>query len=750
MTSPPPARTSRLTAERLLELGPVLVVVAATILCAWIFSHVFAGEINGDDNTFHLAEAARLRDCLIHHDWDFWNPNANLGYASGYYYQLIPQLVPALGSAVLGGSILFWFQLGVFVPLVLIPAATYRAMRVLGATPWQSAAAAVLTPLIVSTSKWGFGADGTFVVGLYTQTWASVAFPLALAYGARWIDERRGLGAAAFWGIFVGLCHPFAGVAVGVALAAGEVGRAVIRGGRALAASKIGRAVKRGLHTVSEVVAASMIGRAVGRGLRAFGLTAPAAEVTLPAPDDDGPRPLGAFGRLCLLGALLLAGSASAWLPVLVDYVGFGGFPHRVGGEDGLGFAGLLHYVSRGDLLDAHRIPVVTYALPVIAVMVRAKWLPRLWSGAIAFALFLAVGPHLKTQDDLFPAIRFLGWLQVVLGMIAGAGAVALVREGWRAAGGHRYEIALRGVLGAAAGAAAGVVIAFGAGAQHGRIAVASDFTGVYRAELGRVIDAMADADQGRKQALAGATSHFANQLPYVYARRDAMLQMGGAGLQASPNYVYLWEQQDAARSAWIYDAPLVLYKIDQATKIKGGEVVMKTPHYGLKKFPAPGLVSPVQVVGTLPPGRKAARARARVWLHSERPMKNQVLAYDGSGGEGPAPQGIVIAYSRQPSPGDEPDITAEVEASAPTTFEVLESWHPRWHAFVDGKPAAVRRVTPDVLAVDVGPGRHHLAFRFDRPWWAWALWLLWPGAALLGWAITRYWITARTPAAPA
>jgi hypothetical protein len=720
----PPTRTSRLTAERLLELGPVLVVIAATILCAWIFSHVFAGEINGDDNTFHLAEAARLRDCLIHHDWDFWNPNANLGYASGYYYQLVPQLVPALGSAVLGGSILFWFQLGVFLPLVLTPAAAYRAMRVLGATPWESAASAVLIPLVISTSKWGFGADGNFTVGLYTQTWAMAAFPLALAHGARWIDEGRGLGAATAWGLFVGLCHPVAGVAVGVALAAGEIGRVGMRTGRA--------------------------------ALHGLGVLAPPSDQPIPpAAAITRARSLRPFPRLFVLGALLLVGSASAWLPVLADYVGFGGFPHRVAGEDGLGFAGLVHFVGSGHLLDAHRIPIVTYALPVIAVMVRAKWLPRMWSAAIAYALFLALGPHLRTQDDLFPAIRFLGSLQVVLGMIAGAGAVALVTEGWRAAGGHRFELHLRGAIGAVAGAAAGVVIAFGAGSQHGRVAVASDFTGVHRAELGRVIDAMADLDQGRKQALAGATSHYANQLPYVYARRDAMLQMGGAGLQASPNYVYLWEQQDAARSAWIYDAPLALYGLDQATKIKGGEVVMKTPHYGLKQFPAPGLVSPVQVVGTLPPGRKAARARARVWLHGERPMNNQVLAYDGFGGEGPAPQGIVIAYSRQPSPGDEPDITAEVEASAPTTFEVHESWHPRWHAFVDGKPAAVRRVTPDVLAVDVGPGRHHLAFRFDRPWWAWALWFLWPGAVLLGWAFGRYLgrarrATAPTPAAPA
>jgi hypothetical protein len=49
-----------------------------------------------------------------------------------------------------------------------------------------------------------------------------------------------------------------------------------------------------------------------------------------------------------------------------------------------------------------------------------------------------------------------------------------------------------------------------------------------------------------------------------------------------------------------------------------------------------------------------------------------------------------------------------------------------------------VRRVTPDFSAVDVSPGHHVIALRFERPWWAQAAWLAWPLVPLLAWITTR------------
>jgi hypothetical protein len=46
--------------------------------------------------------------------------------------------------------------------------------------------------------------------------------------------------------------------------------------------------------------------------------------------------------------------------------------------------------------------------------------------------------------------------------------------------------------------------------------------------------------------------------------------------------------------------------------------------------------------------------------------------------------------------------------------------------------------VTPDFPAVDVPPGKHTLAMRFERPWWAHAAWLVWPLTALGAWFVLR------------
>jgi hypothetical protein len=199
--------------------GALPALALITLAMVAIYGHIFAGEVAGDDLTFHMAESARIADCLRVGDFDFWNPSANAGFASAYYYQVVPQLVSAIPAAVFGHHI-FFFQLSVFLPLVLAPAAAYRGMRVLGATPWQSAIAALAVGFTNGESRWGTGNAGTFNVGLYTQTWALAAFPIALGHAARWATEARGLAPAIAWGAFVTLCHPFAGVALGVALVA--------------------------------------------------------------------------------------------------------------------------------------------------------------------------------------------------------------------------------------------------------------------------------------------------------------------------------------------------------------------------------------------------------------------------------------------------------------------------------------------------------------------------------------------------
>ncbi|MEZ4361779.1 MAG: hypothetical protein R3B48_16440 [Kofleriaceae bacterium] len=711
-TAPPWKRVARALAR------PPVALAALTLLLAVCYASLFRGEPNGDDLTFHLAEIRRLADCFRAWDFDLWNISANAGYASAYYYQVIPLAVPAALAALTHTDVLFWFQLCIFLPLVLVPLAAYRGMRLLHATPWASVSAGAAVAFAISSSKWGHGADGTFTVGLYTQTWAFAAFPLALGYGVRWALHGASLGAAIAWGAFVGMCHPFAGVALGVALVAG------------LGADGLVRAV------------AAVLGRRAPRAPRwwaALQVRSRPHEERRTSPGRFGPQ----FGRLTVLGLALLIASAATWLPVLVDYDGFGGFPHRVAGEDGPGFLKLMRWYARGGILDSRKLQALTWSLPVVLVFARARYLRWLWGAAFAYAFLLSIGPHLKTQDDLLPAVRFLGSLQITLALGIGAGLLAV--GAWL----HQVLAPLGAGLarGAVAALAAGMiasVVGWGAWVQGHRIHVAGENRRTHRDEMAQVIEALRSAPPGRKQALAGATNHWWNLLPFVYAERPALLQMGGGGLQSSPNYDFLWMDRDPMRNAWLFDAPYIVFERAKAKSMPEGPMVVRTKRYEVRRLPAPGLVSPVQVTGTLPPGRKAAHRAALTWLTSGKARRDELLAYDGHGGAGPAPSAVVRSTERRYSSGDSPDLVAEVDVTTPSTLVFRESWHPRWTGLIDGREVPVRRLTPDFPALDVPAGVHTIALRFDRPWWALAAWLLWPVMIALGWAVSR-----RTRASP-
>ncbi|HVV84528.1 MAG TPA: hypothetical protein VHE35_15775, partial [Kofleriaceae bacterium] len=595
-------------AEPWLELAPVILIAIATVLLAVVYTPVFRGELAGDDNTFHFAEVARIARALRAGDTDWWNPSANGGFATGYYYQLVPAAVPGIFAAIFGHP-LFWFQLGAFVPLVLVPLAAYRGLRVMEASPWPAAIGAIALAFCSSPSKWGGGVNGVFLVGLYTQAWALCAFPLAFGHGCRWLSTGRGLAPAAGWGLFVGLCHPVAGVALGGALAAAALPMIV-----------------------------------QGRPRR--------------APPS----------RLVGLGALLLVGSAAAWLPVLVDYAGFGGFPARVKGEDGPGFSLLFSWLADGYLFDAWRGPmlslVVMAAIPaafVVGARFRRPYLMWLSIATVAFGFVLGVGRSLKTQDDLFPAIRVLGTLQITAALLAGALVVELLQWVLRTAERRWFEAAA--ITAAVAGTVALVaLVAPVLGPMRARVRVADDFPAIHRRELDELRGAMRALAPGRVQ-VRGVENHWYMMLPYVYDDRPALAAFGGAALQSSPNFVYLQAGPDATSAAWVYDAPLVLTTPERGPGV-GGELLWRTAHYELRRLPAPGLVSPVQVTGVLPAGKKAMRAAVKKWQTSADALADRLLAHAGSGGAGPPPDGDVTAWWRDGSA-----IEADVVARAPPTF---------------------------------------------------------------------------------
>jgi hypothetical protein len=786
--------------------GAPYAVAFLTVLVGICFMRIFRGELAGDDLSFHFAESARLADCIRHGDWDFWNPSGNAGFASAYYYQVVPQLTSAIPTALFGHH-LFWFQFSVWLPMVIAPVCAYRGMRLMGASPWQAFASAFCINFAISASRWGFGAEGSFNVGLYTQTWALAIFPLAYGHAIRWAREGKGLAPATVWSALVGLCHPFAVIGLGLALLVSWmyqfIGYLLVFVLPDITSPRMRRFSRIGVV----IFALETIGRGMAGQAR-----------------DDEKRQFGKeFVRLAMFAVLLGITQLPTLLPLVIDWQGFGGFPHRVNDEVGPGFTMLGKWAVKGDLLDYYRAKqvgaILTLLLPVALIFGRGKFLRWLWLPGVLFAVLLGMGPHIgkTTPDDLFPAVRFLGAMQVCFALAIGVGIYSIAtwlwntEEGTRRARWVRIGILMLGIvvdvviiISIALGKSDAIVITimqrvfFGAiestfvarlicmlpfivavffvgraeeamrpryglrtgvativavlavlvavpGISYQTTRVRSLVDAAYRKDMFAMNAAVAKLPQGRRQVGPGADNHWWNLLAYVYHRTPALLQMGGGGLQASPNYDYLYSVRDYPKLAWVYDTPYFVFDHDKNANPGVGakfEQVATSSHYQTLRLPAPGLVSPIEITGILPGGPTKAGSPARqaaiAWLKSGLPLQNKHLVYSGYGEKTLPPQATVSRSWRQDSPGDQADIVANVEVKAPTTFVIRESWHPRWHGYIDGKEVRVRRVTPDFPAVDAPAGAKQIELRFERPWWAQLAWLAWPGAALLGFLLER------------
>ena len=302
-----------------------------------------------------------------------------------------------------------------------------------------------------------------------------------------------------------------------------------------------------------------------------------------------------------------------------------------------------------------------------------------------------------------------------------------------------RSEYAIRTTYSALA-AAALVFAIYGHGdALRSRIHVLPEYDRNHPAELTDIINHFEELPPGRKQAGAGAENHWWNQLPYVYAgsavaaphgrRRPA----GVAELRLPVEHDQAVREARVALRRAVPRVPDVERVADAARQGGLRHRALRDPAHPRRRARRADRDHrhrcPTARHG---PTRRCARPPSR-GSSRRSPEHDRFLAYPGSGPANPTPgDGRVNRSWRQDSSGDSADIVGEVFQTTPTTYVFRESWHPRWHAYVDGIEKPIRRVTPDFPAVDItSPGKHVIALRFERPFWAWACWLFWPGLTL-------------------
>ncbi|MBC7237550.1 MAG: YfhO family protein, partial [Chloroflexi bacterium] len=93
--------------------------------------------------------------------------------------------------------------------------------------------------------------------------------------------------------------------------------------------------------------------------------------------------------------------------------------------------------------------------------------------------------------------------------------------------------------------------------------------------------------------------------------------------------------------------------------------------------------------------------------------LQERLITVDGLAGlpEMPRPQ---VSFWLERSRYD--SIYLQVESGEGGVLTIAESWYPHWRVYVDGHPQPLLRVNWALLGVRIGPGRHQISFRFQRP----------------------------------
>ena len=156
-----------------------------------------------NDNVLHYTLAARVVEAVDRGEspLDFWVSEWTLGYPVPRTYQPLGHLVVAslylaLGRVVPLTEVFLWIR---FLLVCLLPLTAYATARLLMLGRAAALAAALLSPLTVTSGLYGleYGSYLWRGSGLYAQAWAMHGLLLTLGFAYRAVRSGRGLVPAA-------------------------------------------------------------------------------------------------------------------------------------------------------------------------------------------------------------------------------------------------------------------------------------------------------------------------------------------------------------------------------------------------------------------------------------------------------------------------------------------------------------------------------------------------------------------------
>jgi hypothetical protein len=639
-----------------------------------------------NDSTFHfnMVRWAHLEIGRGHVPLDGWFPYLSLGSSQFHHYQSLAHLLTGYVSMVTGSSVAFFWAL--YLLLALWPISVYVGFRLMGWDRWTAAASALISPVLVSASGYGFEHS--------SYTW-------------------RGLGVwAQLWGMWL------------LPLAWGLSWRA-IRAKRSLALGALGVALVIATHFLTGYMALLSIGVWI-----------------LAAPREIW-RNLSR-GLLVGVGALL----AAAWVlvPLLVDarWAGLTQFNRGTIFADSYGAPTILGWLASGRVYDDGRLPVVSLLVLVGVVVCTRRfrhdekaraalgvWVLSLvmWFGRATWGATVQVLPG--SDDVQFQ--RFVSGVHLAGILLAGIGAAWLGRRLFDLA---RARVpALRPLPAVAGLVLVALVITAPAfsqvsaydsrggelilGQQAAEVTDGADLSGliarVKRLGPGRVYAGL-PSNWGRTYAIGSVPVYMvleANDLDQVgFTLRTQSLSSDPEALfdEANPN------QYD------LFNIRYLLLPSERKPAVPASVIATQGRHT-LWQVASTGYLEVVDTAG--PP---IAANRTNVGVQSLAFMESSQLAarrfptiaFDGgtaaeptlAAGDHPAtPAGSV---DEQAPHSDQGDFSGVISANRPAVVLLKATFDPRWKVTVDGIDRPPIMLAPSLVGVAVPAGRHAISFRYE------------------------------------
>ena len=672
-----------------------MVVVLVTAWSAWGLRATLLSASYLDDSSMHqqMVRFATRSLQAGRNPLTEWFPYLGEGSPQFLHYQSLGALVTGLAGVVVGADPAFRWSL--FLLVALWPVAIYVSARVLGLTPWTAAAAAALSPFLVSVTGVGYerGAYLWIGYGVWAQLWASWTLPLAWAFTWRSLDDRTFLAPAALF-----------------------------------TALTIGMHFETGYLALLAILVFPFI-----RPLRLAERARRAA--------------------LLLVVALL----ASAWAVVpLIVYGKWAAINQVLQGtplENGYGAGRTLNWLLSGRVYDSGRFPIISlFVLVGLAVSVR-RWRTQPLGRALvvmwAMCLMLAFGRTtfgvlvnlIPGSSDLFFR-RFLMGAQLAGLFLAGIGVVATLKVVQRAAfwlterafdserDRRVYRVLLMSI-GSVLVFLAIVPAAVQVGRFDARNSVAiHDQHADEDAQDSQIAPLIAYVkNKGGGRTYAGLPTNWGSSFTvgivpvFKYLESQDVDEVGytlrTASLMTDPEYYF---DQSNPGDYILFGVRFLIIPAGMTPPTPANPVMRRGP-FALWEINANGYFDVLETVGVIREDRSDIATRSMTVLRSGLILHDQDLsvAYSGSPASAPTAPDELSSSSLYPPPTvsqesfNLTDGTAVgiVHLSHPGVVLLSASYDPGWTVTVDGRVEHTQVLAPAVVGVAVGSGNHRVVFTY-------------------------------------